>query len=73
MKSPVLTFAYTHARGHAWGTAMSHSAFQYVLCLFCSVIVEVISMVKSEDTRYWNVPVPKFLEDVLETAIKEKV
>jgi metal-responsive CopG/Arc/MetJ family transcriptional regulator len=29
-------------------------------------------MVKNEDVRYWNVPVPKSLDEALEAAIKEK-
>ena len=60
-------------RGHAWITSFSHSAFQYILCFSCSAIVEVISMVKSEDMRYWNVPVPKSLDDALEVAIRDTV
>jgi hypothetical protein len=43
--------------------AWYNSVFHLLLCLFCSAIVEVISMVKSEDMRYWNVPVPKSLDD----------
>lgn len=29
-------------------------------------------MVKGENVRYWNVPVPKFLDEALEAAIKKK-
>ena len=54
------------------GIALYNSVIQYLLRIFYSVIVEVISMVKNEDMRYWNVPVPKSLDEALEAAIKEK-